>query len=333
NKADTLRSSYYLNLYGSVLLNAENKNDSAYLLLKKAYLQEFQLDFRRNTLEINRLIVELETREKENANLRLREARVWLLLALVGTALVAVTAYLAYTFQRTKNIKQTREAEIKVENLIREQELSGINSMLEGQEKERKRIANELHDDLGSLIATLKLHLHALKGHTIKDNHSEELLEKTDLLINETYDKVRAIAHMRNAGVSAQEGLLPAIKNFASKVSIVNSLVVEVNEHGIDGHLENSLEITVFRIIQELIANIIKHAKASNAIIHLTQHQESINIMVEDNGVGFDIALIKPSAGMGLYSIQRRVENIGGSVTIESIPNSGTTVIIDLPIA
>jgi hypothetical protein len=115
--------------------------------------------FRRNTLEINRLIVELETREKENANLRLREARIWLLLALLGTALVAVTAYLAYTFQRAKNIRQSLEAAVKVENLIKEQELVGINSMLEGQEKERKRIANELHDDLGQRLNAVKMGL------------------------------------------------------------------------------------------------------------------------------------------------------------------------------
>lgn len=331
NQADTLRSSYYLNLYGSLLLKAEHKSDSAYDLLMKAYKQEFLLDYRTNTLEMNRLNVALETQEKANANLKLREARIWLITALLATGLIAVATYFAYSNQRATNKIQARDNESKVEKLLKEQELIGINSMLEGQQKERQSIANELHDDLGSVLTTLKFHFDTFRGQ-VPDNGQRTLIEHTDKLLDEAYQKVRTIAHLRNAGVDPNEGLLPGIRNFASKVSDLNSLVIEVNEHGMDKRLDNNLEITVFRIIQELIANVIKHAKATATTIHLTQYEDSINIMVEDNGIGFDTTQTKPSAGMGLYSIQKRVENLGGSVTIESIVRSGTTVIIDLPI-
>jgi two-component system sensor histidine kinase DegS len=100
-----------------------------------------------------------------------------------------------------------------------------------------------------------------------------------------------------------------------------------------NSRLENSLEITIFRIIQELVTNIIKHANANMVSIHLTQHEDCINLMVEDNGIGFEISQIKPSMGMGLYSIQKKIENLGGQVTIESIAQKGTTVIIDVPLA
>jgi signal transduction histidine kinase len=334
NKADTLRSSYYLNANSSLLFKAESKSDTAYSLLLKAYLQEFQLDFRRNTLEINRLNVELETQEKENANLRLRQGRIWMISALSITGLLAIATYFAYNNQRSKNRIQRREAEGRMEKLLKEQELVGINSMLEGQEKERQRIANELHDNLGSLLTTLKFHFHAFLDNPSNANaQSNPALDKTNTLIDEAYEKVRSIAHVQNAGVNAQEGLLPAVKNFASKVSIANNLEIEVNEHGLDRQLDNAFEITAFRIIQELVANIIKHSRATLATISLTQHEHAMNIMVEDNGVGFDISETKPSAGMGLYSIQKRVESAGGSVTIESVPKNGTTVIIDLPIA
>ncbi len=331
NRADTLRSEYYLNLYGSLLYNAENKNDSAFGLLMAAYKQDFKLDFRRNTLEINRLSVELETQEKENANLKLRESRIWLITALLATGLIAVATYFAYSNQRSKNKIQARDNEDRVEKLLKEQELVGINSMLEGQEKERQSIANELHDNLGSVLTTLKFHFDTLRGQA-PDNGQQSLLDHTDKLLDEAYQKVRTIAHLRNAGVDPNEGLLPGVRNFASKVSDLNSLTIDVNDHGMDKRLDNTLEITLFRIIQELIANVIKHAKATTATIHLTQHEQSINIMVEDNGVGFDTTYIKPSAGMGLYSIQRRIESLGGSVTIESLAKSGTTVIIDIPI-
>jgi signal transduction histidine kinase len=333
NLADTLTSHYYLNLYQALNFYGPQKAyDSAFLLLKRAYFQEFQLDFRRNTLEINRLNVELETQEKENANLRLRQTGVWLVSSLVVVALFFLASYLAYNNQRIKNKVQTHESEARIGKLLKEHEQIGINAMLDGQDRERQRIANELHDNLGSLLTTLKLHFHALRDlKPDTDEHSKELSEKVNLLINESYQQTRNIAHMKNAGVSAQDGLLPAVHNFVSKVSMINSLQIDVREYGMDNRLDNTLEITAFRIIQELIANIIKHSHATTASINLTQHEGSINIMVEDNGVGFRLADVKPNAGMGLYSIQKRIESIGGSVTIESVPKNGTTVIIDLP--
>ncbi len=336
NLSDTLQSSYLLNIYGSLYYRAQNKNDSAYILLKRAFFQEFDLDFRKNTLEINRLNIELETQEKENANLRLRENRTWLISALVGSGLLLMAIYFAYSNQRAKNRIQAKEKEVqamKLEKVLKDQEIFGIDAMLEGQEKERQRMAGELHDNLGSLLATVKLHFHSLnnKKYFIEPDQ-DKLLQKTEDLLEETYQKVRSMAHAGNAGVNAQEGLLPAVKNFAAKVSILNRLVIDVEEYGMNSRLENSLEITIFRIIQELITNIIKHAQATEVVIHLTHHEDAINLMVEDNGIGFDISEVKPFGGMGLHSIQKKIENLGGRVTIDSIAQKGTTLIIDIPI-
>jgi signal transduction histidine kinase len=337
NTSDTLRSNYYLNLQGAFLLNAQNRNDSAFALLKKAYGQDFRLDFRRNTLAINRLNVELDTQEKENANLRLKQNTIWLMSAVGGLVLLTITIYFAYTNQRSKVRIEQKEREVqamKLEKVLKDQELFGIDSMIQGQEKERQRIANDLHDNLGSLLATLKLHFQNLRMR--KDRGETEqgmLFQTTDALIEEAYQQVRTIAHAANAGVSGKEGLLPAVKHFASKVSVMNRLTIEVEDHGMDQPLDNSMEITIFRIVQELITNAIKHAQASEVTIHLTRYEDSINVMVEDNGVGFDISRIKPGETMGLYSIQKRIEILGGTVTIDSIIQNGTTIIIDIPIS
>ena len=96
--------------------------------------------------------------------------------------------------------------------------------------------------------------------------------------------------------------------------------------------LENSREIAIFRMIQELITNIIKHSHATEATVHLTQHDATLNIMVEDNGVGFDRSQLTSTETMGLYTIQKRVEGMGGSVTIDTILQKGTTVILDIPL-
>ncbi|MEO1031746.1 MAG: sensor histidine kinase [Bacteroidota bacterium] len=216
----------------------------------------------------------------------------------------------------------------KLATVLKEQELVTIDAMIAGQEKERQRIANDLHDDLGGLMATVKLHFNALK-----DKESPELYEKTNTLIEEAYQKVRSVAHAKNSGVIAKQGLLKAIKHMADKVSASNQLNIEVLDHGLDQRLENSLELTLFRIIQELITNVVKHAEASEATIHLTNHEDSINIMVEDNGKGFNPSQItKTKKGMGISSIDKRAEHLDGQLTIESERNKGTTVIIDIPI-
>lgn len=336
NLADSLRSAYYLNLYSAFFYRAKNQNDSAFASLKSAYFQEFELDFRRNTLEINQLNIELETREKENANLLLRQEKWWLLSALVVSFLLIITGYFAYAGRQAQSKMQLQQKEVqamKLEKQLKEQEMLGIDLMIEGQEKERQRIANDLHDDLGAQLAAMKIKLESMEKQLAAESEPKQLLLETTSLLNEAYQKVRSMAHARHAGINAQDGLLPAVRNFASKVSVANRLAIQVEEHGMDTRLENSLEITLFRIIQELITNVIKHAQASEVIIHLIQHETSINVMVEDNGTGFDIATIQPGETMGLYSIQKRIENLGGQVTIDSIAQKGTTVIIDIPLA
>ena len=224
-----------------------------------------------------------------------------------------------------KNIVIERQ---KTANLLKEQELTAIDAMIEGQEKERQRIANDLHDDLGGLMATLKLHFNALK-----DKQTPELYTKTNALIDEAYNKVRTVAHAKNSGVIAKQGLLIAITKVANKISASNKLMIDVIDHGLENRLENSLELTIFRIIQELITNVIKHANATEVTIHITNHDDSLNIMVEDNGKGFNPSQItKTNEGMGISSIDKRVEHLNGSMTIESELNQGTTVIIDIPL-
>lgn len=271
-----------------------------------------------------------ETEKKEKKNLQLKQNRTWLIAILVVVSLLLLLSYLAF-----KNQKNKREIESqKLEKILKQQELSSIDAMVAGQEKERQRIADDLHDNLGSLLATLKLHFNNLKIKRDRLKEEEDaLFAKTDNLIDETYQKVRSMAHVKHAGIRADESLLPSVKNFAAKVSIANKLVIEVIDDGMERRLENTLELTIFRIIQELVTNVIKHANASEATIHLTNRGDTFNILVEDNGVGFNTGTIKPREGMGLYSIQKRVEFLGGEVTIESVKHNGTSIIIDIPLA
>jgi signal transduction histidine kinase len=223
-----------------------------------------------------------------------------------------------------KNIELAQQKNI---TLLKDQELNAIDAMIQGQEKERQSIANDLHDDLGGLMATVKLHFNALK-----EKQSPELYDKTNKLLDEAYNKVRSVAHAKNSGVMAKKGLLKALNDMATTVSGSNRLQVDIIDHGLDERLENSVELTIFRITQELITNVIKHANATEASIHITKHEDSLNIMVEDNGNGFNTKDIPKKSGMGIHSIDKRIENLGGKVTIESEIHKGTTIIIDIPL-
>lgn len=242
-----------------------------------------------------------------------------------------ITAFLIQKNTRKKQRLAEQEKALesqKLATVLKEQELVSIDAMIEGQEKERQRIANDLHDDLGGLMATVKLHFNILK-----EKQTPELFDKTTTLLDNAYQKIRSIAHAKNSGVIAKQGLLKAVENMAEKISIDNKITIDVIDHGLDQRLENSLELTIFRIIQELVTNVIKHASANEATIHLTNHDDSLNIMIEDNGVGFNPKQVTTkNKGMGISSIDRRIEHLNGTMTIESEIKKGTTVIIDIPI-
>lgn len=235
--------------------------------------------------------------------------------------------------KKKKIVEQEKLIETqKLENVLQEQELNEIDKLLEGQEKERIKIANDLHDNLGSLLATLKLNFQNLKKQEANNNDSDNLFNKTDELIEEAYQKVRTIAHTKNAGVIANQGLLPAVRNIAKKMNIPGKLTVEVIPFGLEERIENSLEVSIFRMIQEILTNAIKHANASEISIHLTQHDDSLNIIIEDNGDGFNPKKIDKKDGMGLANIEKKVEQMGGVFTIDSTEKRGTSILIDIPL-
>jgi signal transduction histidine kinase len=118
----------------------------------------------------------------------------------------------------------------------------------------------------------------------------------------------------------------------AEKISAANTIQIDVIDYGLEKPLENSLEISLFRIIQELTTNIIKHAQANHATINISQDEEDITILIEDNGIGMNTSQIDLQKGMGLHSIKTRVAHLDGSFTIDSTLTKGTTIIINTPI-
>jgi signal transduction histidine kinase len=290
---------------------------------------------------INELDIKYKTKEKQLENLRLKtniKNKQMLVYTFIGILVIFISlSILVYKniIKKKRIAEQDRLLKIQeLEKILKDQELNDIDLMLESQEKERQNIANELHDNLGSMLATLKLNFQNLKHKKEKINQKEiQLFDKTDALLEEAYQKVRTIAHLKNLGVIGSEGLLVAVNKMAEKMSVLEKLKINVIPFGLNERLENTIEVALFRMIQELCTNSIKHSMATEVNIYLTQGSANeINIIIEDNGKGFDPKTIENKSGIGLKNMEKKVEQMGGTFSIDSIIGKGTTIIIDLPL-
>lgn len=325
----------YLTYWKSKSLFEIGKVDSAYSYISKSFLLQMEFSQEKHIKEVADLQTKYDTAEKEKQILQERQKaranRNWFIASALALVLGAGIAVLLQKNTTKKRLLAEQEVVLKqqrVENLLKEQELVSIDAMIAGQEKERQKVAGELHDDLGSLMATIKLHFD-----NVQVSQKDPALQSARKLLEEAYQKVRGMAHHKHSGVMSDQGLLPAIKKMARTISETNALTVTVEDFGMGERMENSLELSIFRMIQELMANVIKHAEASQVTIQLTQHEENLNIIVEDNGKGFDrTKLNKEQSGMGLTTIEKRVEHLEGNFTIDSVLGKGTSILIDIPV-
>lgn len=300
-------------------------NDSINEVAQNVNMAEIKEQYDNEKLRADKL--ELEVKQTQNRNIAFGLGGGLLGVSIIGFLLVKNTR------KKQRIAEQQREIEIrKTEKILKEQELATIDAMIAGQEKERERLSGELHDSVGATLAAARLQFEHLKKNKDAIDNIPELYEKTSALLEDAYSEIRTMAHLKNSGVIAKNGLLPAIKKLVRNTSSTNNLTIDLNYFGLNDRLENSLEITIFRVIQELVTNIIKHSGASHANISITQLKDSLSIIVEDNGKGFVYNPLKATEGMGLAHIERRIELIEGTMEIDSTLNKGTTILIDIPL-
>ena len=289
-------------------------------------------------LEIDKLQQEAKVkdleREKQKAEIkkqRLVAAAMGLLAILL---LVLVFVIQRYFKLRQKAIKEqaNRNEEInqqKIVDLVKGQEVDSINSYMEGQEKERSRIAGELHDRLGSLLSTVKLHFSSIESSIKKDEETEENFGYALSLLDSSVEEVRSISHNLSKGILTEFGLAVAVESLKDAINSAGKIQLNYYRVGPQFHLMPDVEIELFRVIQELITNAIKHSHSKDIFVQLISDEDGLTVMVEDHGVGFDINNMK-SNGIGLINLKKRVENIGGEYHLESAPKNGTSVIIEV---
>jgi signal transduction histidine kinase len=340
NKSKLDYDHFYYDRYISKYFKKLGIYDSAFYHLNKSVNIEYRLNYKANSLEISQLSKLYQTAEKDKENYQLsadkEKTKIFLIVSLLVIFLGGIIGILLLKNSKRKRKLAEKDKEIQTQknlSFLKEQEITTINAMIDGQEKERTQIAEDLHDNLGSILATLKLHFENLKiNHDKKIVQQDALFDKTEGLIDQAYLKVRSIAHAKNAGVIADQGLLVAIKIMSEKISSADKIKIEVIDYGLHKRLDNSLEISLFRTIQELITNIIKHAEAKLVTINIALFDTSLNIIVEDDGKGFDASKINFKKGMGISSIKTRMKHLKGTFEIDSTLGKGTSIIINIPV-
>lgn len=207
-----------------------------------------------------------------------------------------------------------------------------LGAVIEAQDGERKRIAQDIHDTLGSMLSAVKLNLSRLEADTQVLSREQTLAYQTGIrLLDQASTELRNIArNIMPAGLS-KIGLPAAVKGFLDTLGASPGLAITYNVHGLDQRLPEALEISLYRILMELINNVIRHAKATQLTIQLIRHPTYVNIVVEDNGIGLELSSAGPPRGMGMSNIISRINYLKGTIDIDAKRGTGTTVLIDVP--
>ena len=255
-------------------------------------------------------------------------------MALGITLLAVVLAVLAWRnwrFQRKLRLQSAIMHGQEVSQLLKQQEIRALDAVLRGQELERTRIARDLHDRVGSLLSAVKMQFGALEERMARVQESAGVqYERVAGLLDSAVGEVRRISHDMEHGTLASFGLAAALEDLRDAVDVPGRMRVELNTFGLESRLEKRIEIAAYRMVQEAVSNALKHARPGQLDIQVTRSSAHLNILVEDNGVGFDPALA--GQGMGLSNLRARAAELGGTVGLDSRPGRGTTVVIDLPL-
>ncbi|MFN3446541.1 MAG: sensor histidine kinase [Bacteroidia bacterium] len=317
------RISYGLSAYYKRINDYKNAYNyrSKYTIYKDSLMSE------ETTKQINELEARYQSEKKdleiENKNLellktsaQLSKKRTQLLLLIAVFVTLTLGALLFYI---TYNNKQKQKA-IKLQ--VEQEQLRNI-AVITAEDEERKRIAKDLHDGAGQQLSAIKMNLSAV-AHKNPDKALNNIMEQLDDAVKE----VRNVSHMMMPTVLLSNGIIEAIKNLAYKINQSKHLNINTRFVDLTHDLDEKVQTTLYRIVQECFNNIIKHAQATEVNLQLIQHPEHLTLMIEDNVKGFNPD--NKQLGMGLRNIESRVLYINGILHIDSSPGNGTTITIEI---
>lgn len=253
-------------------------------------------------------------------------------VALVAIVIIALLARRSYQQKQRLLGKENQVQQARIAQLESEKQLQASEAVIKGQDEERGRIAKDLHDGLGGLLSGVKFSLVNMKSNVILDADSALVFERSLDMLDHSISELRRVAHNMMPEVLVKFGLSEALKSYCESLRASQIFKIDFQSIGVEKRLESNAEIFIYRIIQELLNNISKHASASQVLVQLSQHDNDMHVTVEDNGKGLDVSQLEKSKGAGWINIRSRVEYLKGKVDVQSTPGQGTSVHITIPI-
>ena len=299
-----------------------------------------------NKDRITRATKELETQyetEKKDNQIKLQAAsiqqrKIWnyflagLLIAIALLGLISVRSYRnkQALLQKEKALQQQ-----KILQLEQEKQLAATQAVLQGQDEERSRLAKDLHDGLGGMLSGIKFSFRNMKENMIMTPDNQQAYARNMDMLDGIIHELRRIAHNMMPESLIKFGLDAALQDMCNYIQQTGALKINYQSLGLQGlSVDKNIAIHIYRIVQELLNNILKHAKATEAIVQVAYTNGLFSITTEDNGAGFDIAVLnkQSSNGMGWSSIRNRINSLKGNIDVQSSAQKGTSVFIEFNI-
>lgn len=245
--------------------------------------------------------------------------------------LVVVDLLLLFRNRKLKHQQEIDTQRRQVDELMQRQEVENVNAMLKGQDEERKRIAQELHDRIGSILSTVKLHFSTIEEgmQALRDQQNKSYKEAVNLL-DEAVDEVRRISHDLYEGQLAKFGFKTALLQLIAAIEKANVVHISFIDNGVSRATYQMYEQDLYRITQELLSNTLKYAQAKNITIQLNHKDGMLEYMYEDDGQGFVADSVNTGSGIGYKNIEARVAKMGGAWHLDTRPQHGMTLIVEL---
>jgi len=333
-----------LNTYEKIAKLEEDEGNyrKALEFINKRNSLKDSLDSKNIKNEIAQLEIQYQTEKKENQILELqnqnnltdldlekKKSQNYLLFILLGSLLfILVSGYLTYRNRQKKALLKQKEQEQEIQNLKSEQDRNLFGVMMEGVEQERKRLAADLHDGLGGRLSGISIKLSKLSE---LDKVKKVVPEFNDILgnIDDSLQELRGIARNLMPETLLKYGLKAALEDYCSTLKYKDTNIV-LQHYSTEEIKNRSTKLTVYRIIQELINNSLKHAKATEILVQFIYDKNKIDITVEDDGIGFDPSSVNQAKGLGLMNLKNRVNYLNGKIEVHSVINEGTSVNIQI---
>ena len=215
----------------------------------------------------------------------------------------------------------------RIIELEKEKQLLATEAVLKGQEEERSRLAKDLHDGLGGMLSGVKYSFSTMKENLIMTPANMQGFERGLDMLDASINELRRVAHSMMPDALMKYGLNAALKDFCTGITGSGVIKVVYQSYGIDDlQIEQAASVTLYRIIQELLNNVIRHAGATKAVVQVNKEGSKILVTVEDDGKGFDTKMLKESNGIGWINIQNRLDYLKAKFDVHSAPDKGTSI-------